>query len=306
MTQQRLSGLIAAPFTAMYDDGSVNLDAIEKQANLLMINGVKGAFICGTTGEGMSLTIEERMKIAERWRDVVARGDLNVIVHVGHTCLIDSKILAAHAQEIGADAIGALSPFFYKPATVDDLVFFCAEVAAAAPNLPFYYYHIPSMTGVKLPVVEFLRAGGDKIKTLAGVKFSYDDLMDFGLCVNLDNGRFDMLFGRDEFLLAALSLGATGAVGSTYNYAAPLYHGIMDAYRNGDMDAARKGQARSQEMVALLYKYGGLATGKAIMRAIGLDCGGVRPPLRSLSEEQYNQLADDLKRIGFFDYCSKV
>jgi N-acetylneuraminate lyase len=303
MIQQRLSGLIAAPFTAMHEDGSIDLDTIEKQAKLLIGNGVKGAFVCGTTGEGMSLTVEERMKIAERWQEVVC-GGLAVIVHAGHTCLSDSRTLSVHAQEIGAYAVAAMAPFFFKPASVEDLVSFCAEIASAAPELPFYYYHIPAMTGVNFPMVDFLRVASDNIPTLAGIKFSYEDLMDLARCLNLEGGRFSILFGRDEILLAGLSLGATGAVGSTYNYAAPLYHRIIDAYNAGDMDTAQKEQARSQDMVALLHKYGG-ATGKAIMKIIGLDCGGARPPLRNLSKEQYDELANDLERIGFFDYCSK-
>ncbi|MFC1718550.1 dihydrodipicolinate synthase family protein [Candidatus Poribacteria bacterium] len=303
MAQLRLTGLIAAPFTAMNEDGSVNLKTIEKQAKLLTNNGVKGAFICGTTGEGTSLTIEERMKIAERWQEA-ARDDLIVIVHAGHNCVSDSKKLAAHAQEIGADAVAAMAPVFFKPTNVEDLASFCAEVAAEAPGLPFYYYHIPGMTGVDLPMADFLKAAADKIPTLTGVKFSYNDLMDFSLCVNLDNGRFNMLFGSDEILVSAQ--GADGAVGSTYNYAAPLYHLLIDAYEAGDVDAARMEQIRAQEMVSFLFKYGGLSTGKAIMKIIGLDCGGVRSPLRDLSKQQYDELADGLKRIGFFDYCSKI
>ena len=305
MAQLRLTGLIAAPFTAMNEDGSVNLETIEKQAKLLINNGVKGAFICGTTGEGMSLTIAERMKIAERWQET-AGDDLIVIVHAGHNCMSDSKRLAAHAQKIGTDAVAVLAPCFYKPTNVEDLASFCAEVAAEAPELPFYYYHIPGMTGVDLPMLDFLKAAADKIPTLTGVKFSYNDLMDFSLCVNLDNGRFNMLFGSDEILVTALALGADGAVGSTYNYAAPLYHRLIGAYEAGDMDAARMEQIRSQEMVSFLFKYGGLPTGKAIMRIIGLDCGGVRPPLQNLSKQHYDELADGLERIGFLVYCSKI
>lgn len=305
MIQKRLSGLIAAPFTAMNEDGSINLDAIEKQAKLLNGNGVKGAFICGTTGEDMSLTIEERMRIAGRWQEKSGKN-LTVIVHAGDNAISDAKKLAAHAQKIGADAVAAMAPFFYKPASLEDLVSFCAEIAAEAPELPFYYYHIPGMTGVDFPMVEFLKMGSDSIPTLAGVKFSHNDLMDFSLCASLDNGRFNMLFGVDQILLTALSLGADGAVGSTYNYAAPLYNRLIQSYETGDMDDARKAQVRSQEMISFLFKYGGLPAGKAIMKIIGLDCGGVRPPLRDLSKEQYDELTKGLERIGFFDFCSKV
>lgn len=305
MAQKRLYGLIAAPFTAMREDGSINLDTIEKQAESLVKNGVKGAFICGTTGEGVSLTVAERMKITERWMEV-AQEDFAVIVHVGHACLPDSRSLAAHAQKMGAHSIGAMPPFFFKPKSIAALIPFCAEVAAAAPNLPFYYYHIPAMTGVELPMFDFLKSGPERIPTLAGVKYSHNDLMDLSRCVNLDDGKYNILFGRDEILLAALAFGVDGAVGSTYNYMAPLYHRVIEAYNAGDMAAAQREQARAQDVVALLYKYGGIPTGKYIMKLIGLDCGRVRLPLQSLPEKQRDELKSELEHIGFFDYCSKV
>ncbi|MHC4440814.1 MAG: dihydrodipicolinate synthase family protein [Planctomycetota bacterium] len=104
-----LKGLIAAPYTAMNPDCSINLEVIERQAGFLSNNGVKGAFICGTTGESMSLTTSERKNIAGRWADV-APDDLKVIVHVGETSLENCKELAAHAQKIGAWGIGAMAP----------------------------------------------------------------------------------------------------------------------------------------------------------------------------------------------------
>src|SRR3954469_8189210 len=120
-----------------------------------------------------------------------------------------------------------MAPFFFRPGTVQELVDFMAQVAAAAPALPFYYYHIPSMTGVHIPAAEFLRAAADRIPNLAGVKFTFENLMDYAECVRFSGGRFDVLFGRDEMLLAGLSLGAHGAIGSTYNFAAPVYHRII-------------------------------------------------------------------------------
>jgi len=302
---QRLYGLIAAPFTVMSEDGSINLDKIEKQAESLVKNGVKGAFICGTTGEGVSLTVAERMKITERWMEV-AQEDFAVIVHVGHACLPDSRLLAAHAQKMGAHSIGTMPPFFFKPTSIEALIPFCAEVAAAAPDLPFYYYHIPAMTGVELPMLDFLKSGADLIPNLAGIKYSHNDLMDMSRCVNLDDGKYNILFGRDEILLSALSFGVDGAVGSTYNYMAPVYQRMIKAYEAGDMATARKEQARAQDVIALLHKYGGIPAGKYIMELIGLDCGGVRSPLQSLSEEQCNRLRKELDHVGMFNFCSKI
>jgi N-acetylneuraminate lyase len=306
MQFEKVQGLIAAPNTPMNADGSIRPEVIDKQARLLARNGVIGAFICGTMGESLSLTTQERMDVAERWVRAAGR-DMKVVVHAGHNSIQDAKALAAHAQKIGAWAAAAMPPVYFRPAGVADLVEFCAQVAAAAPKLPFYYYHIPSMTGVCISVADFLRAAHKRIANLAGIKYTAFDYADFGLALGLEDGRFDMLVGVDETLLCGLALGARGAVGGTYNYAAPLYLRLIEAFDAGDLATARQMQRKSVLMVECFKRANpsSLACSKAIMRMIGLDCGPVRPPLRSLNDQEYDSLRADLERIGFFEFCCK-
>lgn len=280
MNSRRTNGLIAAPFTPLHPDGSLNLDAIGACARHLWRTGVVGAFICGTTGEGASLTVDERRRVAERWMAEAPAG-LRVIVHVGHTCLEDCRALAAHAESIGADSFACLAPYFFKPAGVPGLVDWCAAVAAAAPRLPFYYYHMPSMTGVSVPVADFLPAAAGRIPNLAGVKYTFEDLDDFERCLRFDGGRYDLLFGRDELLHSALKRGARGAVGSTYNFAAPLYQRIISAFDRGDEATAVALQARAVEMIQACVRAGGhpIAAFKTLMGRMGCACGPCRPPL---------------------------
>jgi len=300
-----LQGLIAAPYTPFSPNGELALDVIPRQAALLASNGVSGAFVCGTTGEGYSLTIAERQQAAAAWRQATPAG-LKLIVHVGHLSLGDSCALARHAQEIGADAIATIAPNFFKPAGAPELVAWCRQVAAAAPKLPFYYYHMPAMTGVTIPVTDFLQQTDGNIPTLAGVKFTHEDLMDYGRASQVADGRYAMLFGRDEILLAGLSLGAVGAVGSTYNFAAPLFRSLMEAFAAGDLATARREQARARDFITVVHRHGGLAAGKAVMKLIGVDCGPVRLPLRRLETAQEQNLRRELEQIGFFEYCCKL
>ena len=302
---KKLSGLIAAPYTPFRGDGSLAMETIPQQARLLARNGVAGAFVCGTTGEGSSLTSDERRRVVEAW--VSARpASVALIVHVGHLSLADACAFAQHAQEVGADAIASIAPSFFKPAGTAELVAWCARVAAAAPRLPFYYYHMPAMTGVTISARDFLQAADGQIPNLAGVKFTHENLMDFGQSSELEARRYTMLFGRDEILLSGLALGARGAVGSTYNFAAPLYHRIIAAFNRGDMDAARRDQSRAMAFIDVLGRHGGLAAGKSAMKLIGVDCGPVRLPLRALSSEGENRLRSDLEQIGFFEYASQL
>jgi N-acetylneuraminate lyase len=149
-------GLIAAAVTPMLPDGSIHYDLIKQQALLLQRNKLFGAFICGTTGEGLSLTLAERENIAETWSAVKAPG-FRLIVHVGHDCLSDAKRLARHAEQINADAIAALAPVFFKPDGLDALAAWFSDLAGAT-RLPIYYYHFPHMTGITVLMHEFLQA----------------------------------------------------------------------------------------------------------------------------------------------------
>ncbi len=300
---RKTAGLIAAPFTPMQPDGAINLTVVEPYAHWLHRNGIIGAFICGTTGEGMSLTVDERTQLAERWMAAAPAG-LRVIVHVGHNSLTDARTLAAHAQSIGADSIASMSPFFFKPAGVAGLVDWCGQVAAAAPRLPFYYYHIPSMTGVSVKVSEFLQLAGKRIPSLAGIKFTFEDLDDYQRCLELEGGRFDVLFGRDELLLSALDLGARGAVGSTYNFAAPLYQALITAYERGERAKAAELQALAVRMINVFIECGThpIAAFKWFMGRTGMDCGPARLPLSSPTPTQIAALEAGLQASGSFDW----
>jgi len=299
----RRTGLIVATFTPLTAEGRINLAAIEPQADAFVKLGASGVYVNGTTGEGPSLSVEERANVALRWREVGKERGLPVIVQVGTQSLAESEYLARHAQEIGADAISCLAPSYFKPAKVEDLVAFCQAVAGSAPGLPFYYYQIPMRTGVSFPLLDFLRNAADRIPTLTGAKFSHPDLMDFLRCLRFEGGRFDILYGLDEMLLAALSLGAAGAVGTTYNFAAPVYQRLMRAFAAGDLETARLEQARAIEMIICLARHDFLPAAKRLMRIIGLDCGPVRLPLRDLTSESERQLRAELEAIGYFDWA---
>lgn len=300
VNKQKLEGLIAAPFTPMTANGALNLAAVKPYADLLVANAVKGVFICGTTGESASLTTDERKAVAEAWV-AAAAGRLKVIVHVGSNCTADAIALAQHAERSGADAIGAMAPYFFKPQTAAELVAWFTPIANSN-SLPFYYYNMPSMSGVSVPVAEFLALGGKAMPTLAGVKFTHNNLMEMSQCLMLDGGRYEVLHGYDEILLCGLSLGATAAVGSTYNYAAKVYNRLIEAFRAGDIAAAAALQQYSVKIVEVIIKHGGgVRGGKAIMRLMGVDCGSCRLPLAPFTEAEYTELKAELEAIDFFN-----
>ncbi len=298
--RERLKGLIAATFTPMLANGEVNYDEIGNYARYIEKTGINGVFVCGTTGESTSLTTSERKQILSTWVKE-AKGAFKIIAHVGSNCQREAMELASHAQTCGADGIAAIAPSFSKPATVTDLVQFFKPIAASAGNLPFYYYNMPAMTGVNLAVDQFLLEGKKHIPTLAGTKFTHNNLMEMGVCLALNDGEFEVLHGYDEILITGLAMGAVAGVGSTYNYIPSVYQGIIEAMQNNDVEKARILQMRSIQVVEIIIKYGGgVRGGKAIMNLTGIKCGDCRPPISPFSEEEYAMLTNDLNNIHFF------
>lgn len=307
MQIQKLKGLIAAPFTPMKSDGALNLPLIPQYYDLLVKNNVSGGFICGSTGEGVSMTTEEKMMVAEAWASRAgANSEFKIMTLVGGTSLEDGIKLARHARSIGLYGVSFTAPFYFKPADVRQLAHCCKAIADAVPDMPFYYYHIPVLTGVGFPMFELLKAVDDYIPNFAGVKYTHEDFMDFQSCLNYKEGKYDMLWGRDENMLPALSVGAQAAVGSTFNYAAPLYMQIIHAFNNGRLETARKLQQQSIDMIRLLGKYGGIATGKAYMKLLGVDCGRFRLPVKNMTKEQFEEFKKDVEQLEFESFCSQL
>jgi len=290
-----IRGLVAAAHTPFHKDGALNLAVVEKQAAHLLANGITIVFIAGSTGESHSLSADERRALTQRWIEVTRGTALRVIVHVGSNCLTDAAALARQAQDLGALAVAALTPSYFKPASVASLVDCCAKVAGAAPALPFYFYDIPALTNVSLSMPEFLAQAKDRIPNLAGIKFTNPDLMAYQLCLRAENGRFDIPWGSDEALLGALAVGARGAVGSSYNFGAPIYHKLIASFQKGDLAAAREQQFLSVRLIQTLAKYGYIGAAKAVMGMLGVDVGPARLPNRNPTEEERSSLRRELE-----------
>lgn len=293
----RLEGLISAVFTPMHADGALNLSRVPDLVERNVADGVRGLFVCGSTGEGASLTLDERRAVTDAYVDAAA-GRVPVIVHVGHNCIADAATLARAAQDSGASAIAAAPPSYYLPDGVDTVVDCLASIAGNAPGLLLYYYHIPRLTGVDVRIIELLAHVGDRLPTLRGIKFSSAELDDLVECVERFGDRYELLFGADEMLLAGLAAGATAAVGSTYNFAAPLYNEIIAAFHRRDMNGARSLQSLSAQMIRAILRYPVHPGLKATMRLSGVDCGPPRLPLKPLTGEQCAALEQELRSIA--------
>ena len=292
---EKICGLVAAPFTAFTAEGKVNYDLIPLQAQSLIEQGVTGAYVSGTTGEGVSCSVSERKEIMKLWHEA-SGGKLKLIIHTGALSVSDIRELGHYAEELGVFATSIVPPTYFKPATVPQLVEFCRIAASAAPGLPFYYYHT-MLTAPNLPMVDFLKAADGVIPNLAGIKFNCHNLYEFQNCSRLFDGKYDIVFGVDEFFAGALALGAKGFIGSTYNYGAKLYFKIWEDFRQGNWESVRRNMNKVCDGVDILVHNGGLAAGKALMGIQGLECGDPRPPLQSLTPETIARIRKEAQKI---------
>ncbi|XP_070122770.1 N-acetylneuraminate lyase isoform X11 [Equus caballus] len=250
----------------------INFSVIGQYVDYLVKEqGVKNIFVNGTTGEGLSLSISERRRVAEEWV-TKGRNKLDqVVIHVGALSLKESQELAQHAAEIGADGIAVIAPFFLKPWN-------------------------------KVRAEEVLDGIQEKIPTFQGLKFSDTDLLDFGQCVDQNRQRqFAFLFGVDEQLLSALVMGATGAVGSTYNYLGKKTNQMLEAFERKDFSSALNHQFCIQRFINFVVKLGfGVSQTKAIMTLVsGIPMGPPRLPLQKASREFTDNAEAKLRSLDF-------
>lgn len=287
------SGLIAATFSPFTEQGDLNLSVVPARVEELIQAGISGLYVCGSTGEGPSLETEERRAVAEAYVSASA-GRVPVIVQVGCESLRAAAGLAAHAQEIGADGVSAVPPVYFKPQGLSALVDTIGEVASAAPNLPFLYYHIPALSGIEAPGRALLELAAERVPSFGGIKYTAPTLDDFEATLRAAGDSYGVHFGRDEMMLAALAVGATSFIGSTYNLIAPVYLSLISSFESGDLEAARGHMARAQALIELIPCHG-RGSQKGMMGWLGRTVGPVRAPLESVDT---GALAADMEALG--------
>ncbi len=287
-------GIYPALLTPFDADGQVNETVLRELLDFQLWAGVHGFWINGGAGEGLLLTIEERRRVAEIVMDHV-RDQVPVIVHVGALTTQEAATLARHAETIGAAAVACLPPLYYRPdeiAIVDHY-----RQVASATSLPLFAYNIPGATGVAL-TPELIGRLVAEIPTVRGIKHSSFDLYAFQQMRERTDEDFTLFSGSDEVLLAALSMGGNGAVGSNFNLLPGAFVELYEAFRQGDIGRAQRLQERVNAIIRVLLRFPILPATKSAMRCIGLNCGDCRRPLRTLSAAEEEALRAGLEEAG--------
>lgn len=297
-----LKELIAATYTPFDANGELRLDRIPDYVDYLLDIGMSGLYVCGSTGEGISMSVEERFLAAEAFVRA-ADNRVPVVVQVGANGLVDCCKLAAHAAAIGASAISANAPSYFKIGSAEMLADWTAKIAEAAPRTPFYYYHIPSLTGISVDIIRYLELVGNRIERFGGIKYTDIRTNEYQDAILYGHGKYEILWGCDEIYLSALAVGARGGVGSTYAFLPNVFRGIITSWEKKEIETAGLWQNRCWQYVKVLNRCGSFhAAQKMLLRKLGFDFGLCRLPIPKISEDAFRQIERELESIGYFDW----
>lgn len=275
----KFKGLFSALLTPFNEDGSINFDSLEKLVEFNLQNGIDGFYVGGSTGEGLLLSPEERMQVFECVKKA-NKGRATLIAHVGTICTLDAIKMAKKAEELEYDAISAVAPYYYG-FTLDAVLGYYNDIVNST-SLPMIIYNFPNSGGFSLT-----KDIANKLfenEKFIGIKHTSGDMFTLNQFKTLDR-EIVVYNGFDETLLAGLSMGADGAIGSTYNFMGKKFKKIMNCFNSGEIETAKALQNEANEIICEMIKYGVFQSEKAILTEMGIDMGQCRPPFLPISDE---------------------
>lgn len=274
---------ITAMITPFHADGTLDIDTAGKLAMWLADKGVDGLFLCGTTGEGLLLSMEERRELTQAVVSAAGKR-VKVLVQAGGLTTAETIEIVRNTHETGADGAALLSPFFYK---IDHsaMVNHFTAVALALPDLPLYLYNIPSNTHNPI-TPEILSEVLERTSNVAGIKDSSKDLVLLQKYLSLANESFSVFVGSDSVLLPGLAAGAVGVVSAASNAFPEAVMNVVHAFNSRNFSDALQAQQHLNTLLEII-KIGPTPAGyKAALKKRGIETGGVRPPLRNLNQKE--------------------
>ncbi len=304
MSNAKYHGIFPA-FYACYDEnGEVSPERVRKLTKHFIEKGVKGVYVCGSSGECIYQSVEDR-KLTLKNVMKEAKGRLTVIAHVACNNTKDSVELARHAESLGVDAIAAIPPIYFRLPEYS-IAAYWNTISAAAPNTDFIIYNIPQLAGTAL--TQSLLSEMLKNPQVKGVKNSSMPVQDIQIFKSIGGENFVVFNGPDEQLISGRIMGADGGIGGTYGAMPELIMKENELINEQDLEEARKIQ---YDINSIIYK---LCSGHGNMYAMikevlrikdSLDIGGVREPLTNLisSDIPIAREAADMIKNAIEKYC---
>lgn len=275
----KFKGIFTALLTPFDPNNKINEKALVDLIAFNLRMGVRGFYVCGSTGEAFLLSTDERKQVMEIVKQTAP--DATLIAHIGSVNEAEAAALASYAQDLQYDAISSVAPFYYKFSFEEVKNYYCR--LASSVELPMLVYHIPSFSGVNMGLNEMSQFLTND--NFLGIKYTSNDFFTMEQC----KSRFpDKLVynGFDEMFLAGLSMGADGAIGSTYNFMADKFVRIQELFRANDIAGAQALQKEANRIITLLIKIGVMQAEKEVLNQLGYNMGTCRHPFEGPTTEQ--------------------
>ena len=285
-------GIYPALVTPFDRAGAINKTVVKEIVDWHLESGVDGFYVCGSTGEGLLLSADERKQMLEATIHATAdRG--KVIAHVATLDTATTIDLAQHAETTGAAAVSVLPPIYFRvdwPGLMEHY-----RLIASATQLPLLLYHIPGLTGKRMSVDDMRKLL--EIPNVCGLKFSDYDHFTMHR-IRLLREDLIVYSGQDDVFLSALNLGANGGIGLTYNFMPQVYVGIYQAFLSDDIRRARELQWKSCAMIDAIFRTYDMGVAKAALEHLGFDAGEPRRPLRPLMPDERKLIVEKMDELG--------
>ncbi len=300
MKKMTFTGAWPAFITPFDEKGRIMDGAVKELIDYMIENGLDGLYVGGSTGEGMIMSKEDRMHLAELCVSYTAKR-VPVVVHVGTADTETAVELAGHARKIGADGISSVPPYYYRMSKGYIKEFY--QAIAREAGIPFLIYNIPLLTGVSIGydfMVEMMEE-----PNIVGLKYTDTNLEVMRQIKDWRDGEINVMMGYDAMLLSALILGADGGIGSYYNIMPKAFGKLYDAYQAGDVETAKEIQWKIDRYIMIIKKYlepANQAGIKAILNYQGISAGTTKGPILPLAEAKAQTMIEELKAAGFFAF----
>lgn len=289
---KKFTGVMPALVTPFNSDKTVNIHVMQKLIDHLISQGAYGFYIGGATGEGISMECEQRKILAyEAVKQI--DGRVPSIVHIASINLEEAKTLAKHAESIGADAVSAIPPLFYKY-DEDDVFGYYKEIADSV-NIPVMIYY---NTNAGFSMSAKFAARLYEIDNVTAIKWTSSDYYGMMMVKELTNGEMNVINGPDEMLLMGLCAGADGGIGSTYNFMLPTIKAIYESFTAGNIDKARSEQIKATRIISALHRFEGIPFTKAVLEKQGFEVGNCLVPFKQYNNEEKQEMVEAARKMG--------
>lgn len=295
---KKFTGVYSAIFSVYDENLNVKKDTVYKMVDYQLNNSLDGFYVGGNTGECTTLPAKTRKQMLDA---VVEANDGRgkIMAHIGAGHFDEVMDLLEHANEKKIDAIASLPPSLQSYYGHNETIEYYKALAKNS-KYPVYAYVTP-VTMQHSELYSFTKELSE-IDNIAGLKVTIPDYFRFSLINQIDGGRLNNLNGPDEMLIAGLSIGADGGIGTTYNVLPKVVSNIYSNFKKGDMKTALSYQLKLNNYIKTMFDLGvNIGVWKASLGLLGFDMGYTVFPATPVSEEKISKMKSALEKIGFFD-----